>query len=574
MDKPKPQDIPLRQRLLRRKGALWAERASWLGDWQDLVEYVAPMAGRFYASDSNKGNKVQRSKRVYDNTAKGAQTTLAAGLMAGMTSPARPWFRLATSDNKLMDNHEVKKWLKDVEEKMREVFAESNTYRALHQLYGELGAFATGCAILVPDFKNVIHIHTLTIGEYALATDPQGMVNTLVRELRMTVGQMVEQFGYDACSEQVKNLYNNNNLDSWQIINHTICPREDRDVTKKDGKNKKFMSVYYEASSVNNTDKGGVLSESGFDSFPALCPRWLVTGADVYGTGPGHDALPDIRQLQHGQLRRAQAIDYQVQPPLQVPATLKAAGVNRLPGGVQYVDSVGSENSIKTMFDVRLDLSALREDIGDMRDRIKQHYFEHLFMMMANDTRSGITATEVAERHEEKLLMLGPVLERLQNELLDPLIDFTFERLIEAGVLPAPPKALGGLKLGVQYISSLAQAQRAVGLQSIDRLITTVGTIAQAKQDPSAWDKIDIDQVIDQYGDGLGVSPRIVLASEQAQAARDARAKQMQQAQAMQQAETAAKTMQSASNINPQNVQDVMGMFSGYGSPTPVEAGM
>ena len=564
-----------KQRYLKRKSALWAERSTWLSDWQDLADYVLPTSGRFFASDANKGAKVRKSKNVYDSTSKRGLNVLAAGLMAGMTSPARPWFRLSTGDAKLNANHNVKLWLSEVEELMREVFAQSNVYRSLHQVYTELGAFGTGCMVMLEDFESAIHCYPLTIGEYALATDHRGQVNTIMREFNMTVGQLIEQFGEDKCSLAVRQHASRGNYDQWIPVHHVIEPRTKRDPKKKDALNMKFKSVYYEIGG----DQNALLGESGFKNFNCLAPRWLVTGNDVYGTGPGHDALPDIRQLQHGQLRKQQAIDYQVNPPLQVPSSLKEAGVNRLPGGVQYVDSVGGDNSVKTMFEVRLDLSALREDILDVRERIKGHFYEDLFLMLANDTRSGVTATEVAERHEEKLLMLGPVLERLQTELLDPLIDFTFERLAAARtsngepVLPPPPQEMQGLALNVEYVSTLAQAQRAIGLQSIDRLVATVGAISSAKQDPGVWDNISVDQIISQYADGLGTSPKLILGEDQVAALRQARQAQQQQAQQLAAAESMSKSAANVSALDPNQMQDIGNMFSGYGGPSAAEIG-
>jgi Bacteriophage head to tail connecting protein len=559
-----------KRRLMRRKAMLWKERAAWVADWQQLVDYVAPMAGRFVQTDRARGDKVARAKKINDSTGRRSLRVLAAGLQAGMSSPARPWFRLSTGDLVLDDNYEVKTWLRDVEDKIRSVFASSNVYRALHQVYLELGAFGTAASVMLPDFDDVVHMMTLTIGEYALVTDSKGRVVALARELSMTVGQLVDDFGYANCSTHVQNLYDKDVLDVWVDLEHIVEPRKNRDPSKVDAVNKKFRSVYYEVGGQSDRHEG-LLRDSGFDSFCVLAPRWEVNGNDTYGTGPGHEALPSIRELQHAKLRKGQAIDYQTQPPLQVPVSLKAHGMNRLPGGEVYVDAVGSDNAIKTLFDVTLDLSALREDIQETREAIRQHFFEDLFLMIANDNRSGITATEIAERHEEKMLMLGPVLERLQNELFDPLIDFTFERLAKNGGFPPPPEALQDRELSVEYIGLLAQAQRAVALRSNDRLIATVGSIASATGDPSVWDNLDVDEFVEEYAEGLGVAPKLIRSKEMREAMREQRNAQQQMAQAAATAEQAAKAGAAASQIDPNQIQDVMGMFQGYGSPTAME---
>jgi hypothetical protein len=551
-----------RQRMLARKSALWNERSSWITHWREISEYQQPRAGRFVVTDRNKGDK--RANSILDNAAVFGARTLAAGMMSGMTSPARPWFRLEIPDKDLMEAGPVKSWLHQTAVLLRAIFAGSNTYRSLHTMYEELGLFGTAASIVLPDFDNVIHHYPLTIGEYALATSHKGVVDTLCREFQMQVGQMVDQFGKENVSTTVLNLYQRGQVDQWIDVVHMIEPRRDRDYGKLDSKNKRFASCYIEPGK-DNFDK--YLSESGFDNFPGLCPRWVVTGNDIYGTSPGMECLGDVKQLQHQQLRKGQAIDYQVNPPLQVPTKYKEAARNRLPGGIMYVDSMGQSNAIKSAFEVNLNLQHLLGDIEDVRSRIRSSYYADLFMMLANDTRSGITATEVAERHEEKLLMLGPVLERLQNELLSPLIDVAFDYANRANILPEPPPELQGADLKVEFISVLAQAQRAVAAQGVDRLLATVGQLAALK--PEVLDKIDFDQAIDDYGDMYGVNPKIVVPDDQVAALRQERAAAAQAAQtaaAMPQAIESAKT---AGEVNADGVEDVMGRLMGYGTPSP-----
>lgn len=254
--------INRRQRLLARKAALWTERSSWITHWREISEYQQPRAGRFVASDRNRGDK--RTNHILDNTAVFGARTLAAGLMSGITSPARPWFRLEIKDKDLMESGPVKTWLHDTATLLRGIFASSNTYRSLHTIYEELGLFGTGTSILLPDFDNVVHHYPLTVGEYALATDAKGNVNTLAREFQMTVEQMAMQFGKDNLSTSVRNLYDKGAYDAWVDVVHLVEPRRERDTRKMDGANKRFASVYLEAGQ-DNQDK--FLSESGFNRF-------------------------------------------------------------------------------------------------------------------------------------------------------------------------------------------------------------------------------------------------------------------------------------------------------------------
>ena len=559
-----------RQKLLMRWGQMRTERASWWGHWQEITTYVLPWSGRYFRQDRDKG--IRRNNQIYDNTGIRALRTLGAGLMAGATSPARPWFRLGTHDPDLNNAQPVKLWLADVATRMHSVFQKSNTYRALQQVYEEMGAFGTAASIVLPDFNTVIHHYPLTVGEYAIASDWQGNITSLYREFEKTVSEIVKEFGIENCSETVQSLYNTGQLQAWIPIVHAIEPRSDRDPSKKDAKNMEWASYYFELGGAS--DK--CLREGGYKQFPAVVPRWAVSGGDVYGNSPGMEALGDIKQLQHEQLRKAQAIDYQTDPPLQIPDAMKNRDVERLPGGITFVSSAGGAK-IETMFDVALNLGELLEDIQDVRQRIQRSFFSDIFMMLANSTNPQMTATEVAERQEEKMLMMGPVLERLSNELLFPLVQLTFTHMVEMNALPPPPPELAGMDLNVEFISMLAQAQRAIGTNSIDRFVGSLGTVAQMK--PEVLDKFDPDAWADAYSDMLGVDPKLVLANQQVAMIRQARA-QAQAAQAKiaaaEQASGAAKNFAQAGQAAQSGAgngpgSDVLNMFSGYQSPAPTE---
>lgn len=545
--------ITTRARLKSRKLALWNERSSWITHWREISDNLMPRSGRFFTSDRNRGQK--KHNNIHDSTAGKALNTLTSGLMAGMTSPARPWFRLAVPDPGLMKLGPVKTWLDDTTTLMRDIFARSNTYRALHSMYRELGGFGTGVSLILDDFDDVIRLHPLTVGEYAIATNDKGVVDTLYREFDVTVGNLVREFGFvgetqtpkrkpkdkrDGVSMTVKNLHKSGTLDAWVTIMHVIEPREDRDMKMKDNRNMAYKSTYFESSCTDDL----ALREGGFTSFRALVPRWDVMGGDIYGNSPAMESLGDIKQLQHEQLRKSEVIDYQTNPPLQLPMSMKNGESDLLPGGTSYYDPSSPGGGIRSAFNVELRLDYLLQDIQDVRGRIRENFFADLFMMIANDQRSNITAREIAERHEEKLLMLGPVLERLHNEMLSPLIDITFDRVVEAGILPPPPPEMQGMDLQVEFVSMLAQAQRAVGTSSIDRLIGTVGLIAQMK--PEVLDKLDHDQLVDKYADMLGVDPDMILADDKVAIIRKDRAEQQasaQRAAMMPQAVDSAKTL-------------------------------
>lgn len=550
-----------KQQMLTRNGQLKAERATWFYHWEMITMYMLPRNGRYFRQDHNRGWR--RNWAIYDNCASRALEILAAGLMGGLTSPARPWFRLGTPDPDLNKRLAVKIWLHDVRDLILRVFQKSNTYRALHEMYRELGAFGTASSFMADNFDTVIHHNVLTAGEYCIAEDWNGKVCTLYREFERQVSDIVKYFGYNNCSNEVRRLFDAGSLEVWIPMIHAVEPRADREIGKPGAKNMPWKSVYFEIGG----DQEKMLRESGFKEYPALSPRWAVAGGDIYGNSPGMECLGDTKQLQQEQLRKAQGIDYQTNPPLQVPTLLKNRDVDRLPGGTTYFDGNAIGGGIKSLFDVNLDLQYLLEDIQDVRGRINASFYVDLFRMVsANPGEEKMTATQIAEMHSEKIMALGPVLERLDNELIQPLVERTFVRLLEAGALPPPPPELHGQQLNIELISMLAQAQKAINTNAIDRFTANMIQLAQTK--PDILDKFDEDSWMDIYSDLLGVNPELIVADSKVAAVRkqkaQAQAAQAQAEHASQMADTAQKLGSTPTDGNTA-LKSVLGMYSGYG---------
>lgn len=553
------ENLTTREAATRRLAALKTERSSWDSHWREINEVLLPRTGRFFTSDTNKGN---RRNDILDDTATAALGTLAAGMQYGQTSPARPWVRIETADPDLMESAEVSLWCDKVTRLILMVFARSNTYNTLHAMYEELGAYGVAASIVLPDFENILHHTPLTIGEYTLGTNSKGQVDTLGRDLQMTVGQIVEMYvagglplrarsgswNWGNVSDTIKQLWDRHQVDEWVKVQQLIEPRRQRDPSMRDKMHMAWRNAVVEEGATS--DK--VMHEGGFLRFPVIAPRWHVSGNDVYGsTWPGARALGGIKQLQFEHMRKAQGIDFQVNPPLLLPSSLRNQESDFLPGGLTYYDPAGANTGkVESAFNVNLNLQHLLLDIQDQRQLINGAFYADIFLMM--DRLQGIqprNQREVEERHEEKLLMLGPVVERQQNECLGPLIDIAFDALQQAGALPPIPEALQDSELDFKYTSVLAQAQRRASMAGVDRIIGATASIAAAKQDPSVWDNVDTDVVINKAASYEGVDAEMIRGKEDVQRIREARAEAMQAqqkaAEAQQAAET-AKTLASA----------------------------
>ena len=550
-------EVTNKAKYLRRLSRLKLERETYINHWSKITDNLLPRSGRYFLSDRNKGTR--RNSDIYDSTATRALGILAAGMMAGMSSPARKWFRLASSDRDLMDYHPVRIWLDDAADIMMNVFSRSNTYRVLHSLYEEMAAFGTGCSMIFRDYDDLIRLYPQTAGEYFLGQSNRYQIDTLYREFQMQTGPLVQEFGYSKVSKTCQALYDRNIMDEWVTILHAVQPRKERDMTKRDNKNFPWESIFLEI----DADDESVLRKGGFQRFPALAPRWIVRGGDVYGSDcPGMTALGDILQLQDDQLKKSKGIDYQSDPPLQVPTALKGSE-DLLPGGISYYDPAAPTGGIRSAFEVPLNLQHLLDDIIDVRGRINSSFFVDLFQMISQSDRRTITATEVERKHEEKLLVLGPVLERSQNEVLDPLIDNTFMICLEEGLFPPPPEEMGGMDIRIEYVSMLAQAQKAIGIGALDRLVGTVGTMVNVK--PEVLDKLDGDKIIDEYSQMLGVPQHLIIANEDVAIIRDERKQaqeQMQKAAEMEQVVSSAKTLSDTKTEDKSLLTDVASQFT------------
>lgn len=531
----------LRQQKLRRWGSLQLELAPWINRYREVSNNILPFNGRFFTTDRNRGDK--NFNNILDETATFASRITVAGLMSGVSSPTRPWIRLATPDPDLNDRHNVKVWLTEVRDMILRIFNRNNTYRMLPMIYEELLAFATAANYTMPDFDFLNWHKPLTAGEYAISTDGRGRVNTLYREFEMKVSQIYTEFvlqpdgteDWSVVSASIKNRWNSHaGRDQWWPLLHVVEPRSFQDRTSGSALSgdKPWRSLFIEMGRDNGDQ---MLRDSGFDDFRILAPRWATRGGDEYGYGPGFEAMGSIKQLQQEQLRKGQAIDFQTYPPVMVPGDLKGQELDNLPGGVNYYTSINNQK-IQSLYDAPLSLTDLKEDILDVRARINRAFYTDLFLAVIGDTRTQPRAArEIVEVHEEKLLQLGPVLERLHDELLTPLVDLTFTDLVTTGSLPLPPPELEGQQLSVEFISILAQAQRAVGLGSMDRLIATVGAIGSQSGDTKAWDKLDQDEIVNQYADRLAVDPEIIVSNKDVAIIRQERVRlqQMQQAAAL-----------------------------------------
>lgn len=570
-----------RKRMLDRVGQLDKAKQAQVPVWRDLSDYLAPYRGRFTTESQSQRGK-RKGLKVINGTATRSMKILSSGMMAGLTSPGRPWFKLAMQDPDLSEFTPVRQWLDDVARAMRGAFARSNLYNVLPSVYGELGPFGTGCLLQVEDSRSLFRFHPFTIGTFSIAQDDRLIVDTLIREYKATVRQLGSKFGTAGLSESSQSAWRRGQYENDVDCVHIIRPNMDQVKGAFGYRAMPFIEEYWEKG--GNRDEP--LFRSGYRERGHFVPRWDVTGDDLWGTGIGHDVLGDVKQLQFLESRKEDVLDKHTSPPLEAGAELRGKRLSLLSGDVTYTNPNATGGAqIRPI--MQTDPSAYRyaaEDIRDLQTRIRQACFEDLFLMLSNDTRSGITAREVEERHQEKMLVLGPVLERLNEELFDPLIDRTFaimQRQSEPfwrGVidgqplLPPPPKDVQEQDIRVEYTSILAQAAKATntrGLEAFGQFVTIVSQAKMVADQAGMSEKVDWDQLVDEYADAQGVPARVIVSDDDVATARDAKAKAAKQQQALA-AAPAMKDMATAAKTASEIPQDSpLAQAFSQGAPTP-----
>lgn len=508
----------------RRRSALEKERSSFISHWKEMSEYIQPRRGRFFVQDRNKGDR--RHNKIINSSATQALKISRAGLMSGVMSPSRPWFDLAPYDSDLTEVAAVRVWLEEVRRRMLIIFNGSNLYNMAPVMFSELVLFGTGAMSHVDDDETVARFYTHPAGSYLIGQNERYEVNTFVREFDMTVEQLVGEFGLDNVSDEVKRAYDKGDYDHWHTVVQYIGDNPNSSSLSVANTDMPIISVYYEK---GERDDDKLLRTSGFNEFPVYVPRWDLAGEDIYGTdSPGMVALGDVKQLQMEERRKAQAIDKMVNPPLRGPASLRNVPVSSLPGGLTLYDSDVSREGLSPIYQVEPRINELQMDIHAIERRIGEAFFTDLFFAISQ--MEGIqprNQLELTQRNQERLLQLGPVLERLHSEFLNKLINRTFNQMVRKDLLPPPPEELAGSEIEVQFVSTLAMAQRSAAVSAIDDMGMFVGQLAQLN--PDVLDKIDFDQAVDERSLITGVPPKIIRSDDAVSQMREQRQQQMQE---------------------------------------------
>ena len=524
-------------------------RQDYLKRWKAIRDYQLPYIGCFDDTADTTDYARRRDTNIYHSVAWQANQSFAAGVMSGLTPPSRQWFRLIWSNDTMKNHPEAGELLDKRMNILQDVLLKSNFYNAIHSAYLEL-AFGQAPLAIFQDADTGVHFVPFTVGTYMMENGPDGIVDTFCTKYEMTARQLADKFGADRLPSSIRAELENGGVKTKHKLWWLVEPNRFHDRNKEvmDKYHMKYLSLYW----LEEGEKD-FLDIGGFQEWPIPVARYLVTGNETYGKGPGWFAEGDSKGLQKLEKDDIIAVELGIKPPMAASATTAKQGINLTPGSYTVVER---NEPVTPLFNVNVNLQHLQEKILDLQDRIKRAYSADLFMMLERLEDKSMTAQEVLQRKQEQLQQLGPVVQRLQFEFLRKIIERVYNILDRAGILPQPEDAELALALSqeevtIEYISPLAQAQKMAGMTNIEQAIAFTGQLAQFDQ--SVLDKIDFAKTIDSYFDMVGAPASIKRTEEEYEAIQQQKAQAIaeakQQEQMAQAVQMAAPAAQAAKNI-------------------------
>ncbi len=518
----------LAQQLKSNLSRLMEKRSTWESHWQECADYMQPRKAEI-TKERARGDK--RNIQIFDATAIHALELLAASLQGMLTSSANRWFAMRYKEALLNESDEAKEWLEDATDKMYLAFGRSNFQQEIFETYHDLITFGTSCLMIEEDENDIVRFSSRHIKEFYVEENKKGIVETVYRRFKMPVASAIDKFGLENFSRDTANLFKKEPFEELELV-HVVRPRSIYDENKLDKKNMPYQSVYFEYGS------GHIINIGGFKEMPYVVPRYLKSSTEIYGRSPAMNALPDVKVLNKMVETALKAAAKQVDPPLLVPDDSMLSPIRMSAGSLNYYRS-GSRDRIEPL-NIGQQTSVTLNQENQRREAIAKTFHIDQLLVTANRT---MTATEVLQRNEEKMRILGPVLGRLQSELLQPLILRVFNIMLRNKLFLQAPEVLANQEIDIEYVSPMALAQKGQELQSLMRGLELFGQIGQIAP---VQDYIDEEGLIKQIIRITGLPARMIKSDKEVQMIREQRAAQQQQQMQMMQAMQEAKVAKDA----------------------------
>lgn len=493
------------------------QREKRMAVWRELSQFMLPSRGQFPGEErDNLRNKVR-----FNNAAARALRRSAAGLTEAMTPASLHWFRHDYLDRDQREVSFAREYADAVDERLGAILSKGRFYSAIHTFNTDLLCF--GCAILYSEYSDetVMRYYCPPIGSYAVALDDYGDLSFVVHRMFFTARSLANRFGEQAVSERVRSYLQARPYEQVEVV-HVVMERSGADARMMDAMSMPWASYWYEA----DVNDGDFLAVGGYNEMPFAFTTW-TDGRGIYGVGPGDEALTDTKGIESWELYKTLGLEKTIDPPVMMPGLLKGR-VDTNPGGRNPVTGSGQGQQIAPLYQINFGpaLQLVQAEIQTVTARIEDSLMASVFASISMDSRPAqMSATEFMARKREAAQQTGPAISMYEPQILDKVLERTFNAAQRLGLMPPPPEGLGGnFLLQAEYLGPLSQMLRQTGSDSTRQLITDVAAFAQLQ--PDILDKIDMDQVVDELARGIAAPGSVVRSDDQVAEIRQARAQQ------------------------------------------------
>lgn len=539
--------------------------------WQDVADLMFPVRARINVQR----NPGQLSTRMVDSTAMHAANLLSASMQGAVSSPAFLWFGLRIRGVEPNRDSQLQKDLDWCAQDMYDAMEESNYQSESHELYSDLPRFGTGAmyveerdaSLTTP--PGALRFVALGIGNYNIDENEEGRVDTLFRKFKLSARAAKTTFGEEKLGAQIAAALPKRSMERFEFM-QAVYPRRDFQLGRRKGRAPRTEKPW--ASITIDVAGKCIVDEGGFDRFPFMVPRWEKCADEVWGTGPGIVALPDVRTLNKAVELKLKAWAKVVDPPLK----LRHQGVINKPqfhnGGLTYVRDMDAIQPLTEL--------GGRLDIADMQEEQKREQIRRIFYSDQLQLQQGpqMTAYEVQVRYELMQRILGPTIGRVTVEYLNPLIETVFWIRLEASEPDSAYRRImtwceqNGKTLDIEYESPLAKSQRMQDSVSIQRALQLLLPLQQV--DPAVMDNVDTDFAATKIIDSSGSPAGLKRDPKKRDEIRAARTQAQEQKSAIEDAQGLAKAGSDMAPILQAMAQSNAGQPGSYvPQPAPVLAG-
>jgi hypothetical protein len=535
---------------------LKTDRSGWERRWQEIADLMVPRRADF---TGRRTSGEERRSKIVDSTAVRNVSRFAAGLHNMLTPAAAPWFILKPAYKPLEEVRDVQLWLEEITRLVQGHFAspKSNFHSSAYEFYTDLGSFGTG-NMFVEDVAGVGPFYrSFPLAKTFFATNRRGQIDCVYREYTQTAKGLIEQFPREMIPEKaIKKLEEGKPFEEFECL-HVIKPWH----AIKMGSPLQLIEKAYISLHIFIPDKA-VMEVSGYDEFPFVVSRWCKNEDEIYGRGPGSDALPDVKMLQEMEKTYLKGLQKQVDPPLTLPDDGFLGQIKTYPGAINIHRNGYQQKEVIGMIPMGQPQYADNK-MAQIRDSINKTFYLDIMELPGPTAPDGdvyrFTATEVATRQRDRLGIIGPIVARQESEFLSPLIERTYSVMIRAGLLPPPPEIMQEVDLRIEYVNPVSVSQRSIELNSINQLVQYHMPLAQI--DPNALKRLNISRITELGAEILNVPPSVIYTNEEMQQIAQAEQEQQQQQQQMEQQQSGAEVdeKRSAASLNDAKAQQAAG---------------